>query len=85
MKFIQEVIALVVEATPKFFESKFDKEDKKELGFILLSRYVLRYKSFLMQLSIGLLPSSLLQLIFPFLTQSIIDVGILNQTFILFT
>ncbi|MFV8268601.1 peptidase domain-containing ABC transporter [Flavobacterium sp. GT2N3] len=75
----EEGIALLVEATPKFYQSEFDKEDKKGLGFGLLSQYVLRYKSFLMQLSIGLLASSLLQLIFPFLTQSIVDVGIQNQ------
>ncbi|MDR7209345.1 peptidase domain-containing ABC transporter [Flavobacterium piscis] len=75
----QEGIALLVEATPKFFQSEFDKEDNKGLGFSMLSQYVLRYKSFLVQLSIGLLASSLLQLIFPFLTQSIVDVGIQNQ------
>ena len=75
----QEGIALLVEATPKFFQTEFDKEDKKGLGFGLLSQYVLRYKSFLVQLSIGLLASTLLQLIFPFLTQSIVDIGIQNQ------
>ncbi len=74
-----EGIALAVEPTPKFFQSEFDKEEKKGLGFSLLSQYVLQYKSFLVQLSIGLLASSLLQLIFPFLTQSIVDVGIQNQ------
>ena len=75
----EEGIALLLEPTPKFFQSEFDKEDKKGLGFSLLSQYVLRYKSFLIQLSIGLLASSLLLLIFPFLTQSIVDVGIQNQ------
>ncbi len=75
----EEGIALLLDPTPKFFQSEFDKEDKKGLGFGLLYQYVLRYKSFLMQLSIGLLASSLLQLIFPFLTQSIVDVGIQNQ------
>jgi ATP-binding cassette, subfamily B, bacterial len=75
----QEGIALLLEPTPVFFQSEFDKEEKKGLGFGLLSQYVLRYKSFLIQLSIGLLASSLLQLIFPFLTQSIVDVGIQNQ------
>ncbi|MDN3675692.1 peptidase domain-containing ABC transporter [Flavobacterium branchiarum] len=75
----QEGIALLLEATPRFFQSDFDKEEKKGLGFGLLSQYVLRYKSFLIQLSISLLASSLLQLIFPFLTQSIVDVGIQNQ------
>ncbi|WP_343587305.1 peptidase domain-containing ABC transporter [Flavobacterium sp.] len=75
----KEGIALLIEATPKFFESDFDKEEGKTLGFGLLSQYVLRYKSFLIQLSIGLLANSLLQLIFPFLTQSIVDIGIQNQ------
>jgi ATP-binding cassette subfamily B protein len=78
-KTTEEGIALLLEPTPKFFQSDFDKEEKKGLGFGLLSQYVLRYKSFLMQLSVGLLASSLLQLIFPFLTQSIVDVGIQNQ------
>jgi ATP-binding cassette, subfamily B, bacterial len=75
----QEGIALLVEPTPVFFQSEFDKETQKGLGFGLLFQYVLRYKSFLIQLSIGLLASSLLQLLFPFLTQSIVDVGIQNQ------
>ncbi|TDO83622.1 ATP-binding cassette subfamily B protein [Flavobacterium chryseum] len=75
----QEGIALLIEATPKFFQTDFDKEDNKGIGFGMLSQYVLRYKSFLIQLSIGLLASTLLQLIFPFLTQSIVDVGIQNQ------
>lgn len=75
----QEGIALLVEPTPKLHHSEFDKEEKKGLGFGMLSQYVLRYKSFLIQLSIGLMASSLLQLIFPFLTQSIVDIGIKNQ------
>ncbi|WPO80373.1 peptidase domain-containing ABC transporter [Flavobacterium sp. KACC 22761] len=74
-----EGIALLMEATPKFFQSEFDKEDNKGLGFSLLSQYVLRYKSYLMQLSIGLLASSMIMAIVPFLTQSIVDVGIQNQ------
>ena len=77
--FTAEGIALLVEPTPLFYQSEFDKVDKKSLGFSMLSQYVWRYKSFLIQLSIGLLASSLLQLIFPFLTQSIVDVGIQNQ------
>ncbi|RXR20709.1 peptidase domain-containing ABC transporter [Flavobacterium amnicola] len=75
----QEGIALLIEPTPKFYQSEFDKEEKKGLGFGMLSQYVWRYKSFITQLSIGLLAGSLLQLIFPFLTQSIVDVGIQNQ------
>ncbi|MES2544549.1 MAG: peptidase domain-containing ABC transporter [Bacteroidota bacterium] len=78
-KITNEGIALLLETTPKFFQSEFDNKDKKSFGFGFLSHYVWRYKSFLAQLSIGLLASSLLQLIFPFLTQSIVDVGIQNQ------
>ena len=40
---------------------------------------MLKYKSFLIQLVVNLLAGSILQLIFPFLTQSIVDVGIQNQ------
>lgn len=75
----QEGIALLLEPTPKFHQSEFDAEEKKGLGFGMLYQYLWRYKSFLIQLSIGLMASSLLQLIFPFLTQSIVDVGIQNQ------
>jgi ATP-binding cassette subfamily B protein len=75
----KEGVVLLIEATPKFFQSDFDKEEKKGIGFVLLSQYVFRYKSFLVQLSIGLLATTLLQLIFPFLTQSIVDIGIQNQ------
>lgn len=75
----EEGITLLLEPTPKFFQSEFEKEEKKAFGFNLLARYVLRYKSFIFQLSVGLLASSLLQLLFPFLTQSIVDVGIQNQ------
>lgn len=75
----EEGIALLLETSPKFYQSEFDKEVKKGLGFEMLFQYLGRYKSFIIQLSIGLLASSLLQLIFPFLTQSIVDVGIQNQ------
>jgi ATP-binding cassette, subfamily B, bacterial len=75
----QEGIALLMDVTPKFHESEFDKEEKKTLGFGMLSQYVLRYKSFLIQLILNLLAGSVLALIFPFLTQSIVDVGIQTQ------
>ena len=75
----EEGIVLLLEPTHKFFQSEFHTTDNKGIGFGILAQYVLRYKSFLVQLSVGLLASSLLQLIFPFLTQSIVDVGIQNQ------
>lgn len=76
----EEGIALLLETTPKFYESPFTPEEgTKKLGFKFLSQYIFKYKSFLWQLVIGLVAGSLLQLIVPFLTQSIVDVGIKNQ------
>ncbi len=72
----EEGIALLFEPTPKFYENEFENEEKSQFGFSLLSKYILPYKSFLTQLVIGLFTGSILQLVFPFLTQSIVDVGI---------
>ncbi|GGK10924.1 ABC transporter ATP-binding protein [Yeosuana aromativorans] len=74
----EEGIALLLEPTPKFYNSEFDAK-KKNFGFSFLSKYVFKYKRFLWQLIVGLIAASLLQLIFPFLTQSVVDVGIKNQ------
>ena len=70
-------IALMLSPTPKFYQ----QEDEKftGLGWSLLSQYAFKYKSQLLQLLTGLLIGSLLQLIFPFLTQSIVDTGISTQ------
>ena len=75
----EEGIALLLEPTPHFYKNEWDSEDKIVFGFALLTKYIIPYKSFIVQLAIGLLAGSLLQLIFPFLTQSIVDVGIQNQ------
>lgn len=75
---IEEGVALLLEPTPKFYNAEFDTQ-KKSLGFSFLFQYVFRYQKFLVQLVIGLLAGSILQLVFPFLTQSIVDVGIKNQ------
>jgi ATP-binding cassette subfamily B protein len=88
----QEGVALLVEVTPKFYNPTSPKGEttppdghpskggeENSFGFKFLSRYVWQYKSFVVQLIIGLLAGSVLQLIFPFLTQSVVDVGIQNQ------
>lgn len=74
----EEGIALVLETSPSFYKNEFD-DDESKTSFTFLSRYLLKYKSLVIQLAIGLLAGSLLSLIFPFLTQSIVDVGIQNQ------
>jgi ATP-binding cassette, subfamily B, bacterial len=77
----EEGIALLIEPTPKFQRSLSSEGggEEKAFGFSLLLRYVFPYKSFIVQLVIGLVAGSLLELIFPFLTQSVVDVGIKNQ------
>ncbi|MBD3628551.1 peptidase domain-containing ABC transporter [Cyclobacterium sp.] len=73
----KEGVTLLLEVTPDFKRMKWEEEDKRSLRFLF--RYLFNYKNLLVQLCIGLLVGSLLQLIFPFLTQSIVDVGIQNQ------
>jgi ATP-binding cassette subfamily B protein len=67
-------IALLLEPTPEFYQQKSTKAPGVSWGFLL--RYLKQYKRYFFQLSIGLIISSALQLVFPFLTQSIVDVGI---------
>jgi len=74
----EEGIALILETTPAFFKNEFDEQESKAT-FSFLSKYVLKYKSLVIQLAVGLLAGSLMSLILPFLTQSIVDVGIQNQ------
>jgi len=73
----EEGIILLVEPTPLFYQTEFDKDEPFGFGFIF--KYLFKYKRFIVQLIIGLLAGSLLQLILPFLTQSVVDVGIKNQ------
>lgn len=73
-----EGVVLLLEPSPDFQTSETDV-DAGERGFGFLFRYVLQHKKFLLQLCLGMLAGSLLQLIFPFLTQSMVDTGIQNQ------
>ena len=48
----------------------------KSFGFGTLFRYLRPYRSYLVQLGIAILTGSIISLIFPFITQSIVDTGI---------
>ncbi len=69
-------IALIVEPTPDFY-GQIEETEKTKFKFLL--SYLLPYKRYLYQLVLGLFVGSILQLIFPFLTQAIVDFGIQNQ------
>ena len=51
----------------------------KKRSFRFLSNYLIQYKKYFIQIIAGLILGCLLQLIFPFLTQAIVDIGIRNN------
>jgi ATP-binding cassette subfamily B protein len=67
-------VCLLLETTPIFFSQKEENQSKRHLGFLL--NYLKPHRKFINQLLIAFLAGSLFQLIFPFLTQSIVDIGI---------
>ncbi len=76
----EEGIALLLEPTPAFYsheeEVTSNKDEKVKLGFNTIFSYVTPYKKLVVQLFLGLGVASILQLILPFLTQSVVDVGV---------
>jgi ATP-binding cassette subfamily B protein len=90
-----EGVALLLEPTPRFYADVSTPLNDRDLvaepfGFAqdklhrstklsFIFQYLRPYKKFILQLMLGMLLGTLLQLIFPFLTQSIVDFGISNQ------
>jgi ATP-binding cassette subfamily B protein len=66
--------AMLLEPTPRFYEEKGEAQIK--LSWTLLYRYLRQSRWQLMHVTIALLIGSLLQLVFPLLTESIVDIGI---------
>jgi ATP-binding cassette subfamily B protein len=73
----EEGVILLLEPTPAFYESEDEKINT--YGFSRIYAYLWQYKKLIVQLALGLLVGSGLQLLFPFLTQSIVDIGINTQ------
>lgn len=69
-------IALLLEPTEQFYTQTDAKAVLTQNRLKFLWGYLKKYKRFFTQLVLGLLLGSLLQLVFPFLTQSIVDTGI---------
>ena len=63
---------MFLEPTPAFYEKKMDEEPKEERAFKFLFSYIEQYLKYFGQIVLDLLVNSLLQLILPFLTQSIV-------------
>lgn len=74
---VDEGVLLLVEPTPNFYDIDDERLNRSNFKFLFL--YLKPFKKYLIQVILGLLLGSLLQLIIPFLTQSIVDIGIKNQ------
>jgi ATP-binding cassette subfamily B protein len=70
-------VALMLEPTTAFFEHNEEKQSSTSFKFLF--NYLKPHKKLIWQLALGLVFGSLIQLIFPFLTQSIVDYGIANN------
>ena len=70
-------LVLILEPAPAFYGN--EDEQEKAGGFTFLWKYFRLYRKYLSQLILGLLMGSILQLIIPFLTQSIVDIGFNNN------
>ena len=68
-------VAMFIETTPDFYE-KAEVVDNNTRSYKFLMHYISVYKKLFAQIILGLLLGCLLQLIMPFLTQAIVDIGI---------
>ena len=68
-------IAMLAQPTPAFFSKRVPGKTVRR-SFTFLLGYLKRYRYYFGQVFLGLAVGSLLQLLFPFLTQAIVDLGI---------
>ncbi|GGH13523.1 peptidase domain-containing ABC transporter [Pedobacter zeae] len=68
-------IALLLSPTPDFYLTEEDITEKRGSMSVLL-KHVFHYKKLLKQLAAGLLAGAVIQLIFPFFTKALVDVGV---------
>lgn len=72
-------IAMLMEPTEVFHHGIPAKKVEGKRSFRFILNYLRQYSSWLLQVVLGLFVGSLLQLAFPFLTQSIVDIGIRDK------
>lgn len=71
--------ALILQPTDAFYTATEEDAIPQSIGWNFLARYFSRYRKYFFQVILSLGIATLLQLIFPFLTQSIVDTGINSQ------
>jgi len=73
----KEGVALLIEPSPGFYNEEPENENVKRYSYLF--SYLRPYRKFIIQLLLGMLTGSFVSMIFPFLTQSIVDYGIGNS------
>lgn len=68
--------ALLTEPTPDFMLMEGENEPSTKRSLLFFARYLLPYRNQILQLTAGLGITTFLQLVFPFLTQAMVDIGI---------
>ena len=71
-------IAMFIQPMPVFYEQEGEQQKEKR-SFKFLFGYLRQYRRYFGQILLGALVGCLLQLVFPFLTQAIVDVGIVQK------
>ena len=71
-----EGLVMALEPSEHFTKELSDGTEKQKVGVSFLLDYFKPYSKYIFQLGIGLIISTILQLIFPFLSQAIIDKGV---------
>ena len=73
-------VVMLMETTPAFYDRMRNSGDCGESrSFRFLFGYLKKYRKYFGQIAVGLALGCLLQLVLPFLTQAIVDVGIKNR------
>ena len=68
-------VVLFLEPTHQLYQVLED-DKSRGIGMATVASYFLKYKKIFLQLGLGFLVGSVLQLVLPFLTQAVVDVGI---------
>nr|WKN34020.1 peptidase domain-containing ABC transporter [Tunicatimonas sp. TK19036] len=72
-------VALLLEPTAFFYKNEYEDAKPNTSGFKFLLKYLKPFRRYITQLLIGMTFASLLSLVFPFLTQSLVDHGVMRQ------
>ncbi len=70
-------VCLLLQPSPEFYQEADEKVSRTGFRFVL--NYLKPYRKLVIQLLLGFFLGSLIQLVLPFLTQSVVDIGINNQ------